>query len=213
MKIRLQGIYPYYESDIKDALREMLVEYTALKKIIKVVLLKEMKEEFAYAFATSTELWGNKLQYEIKLNPEAFSKPDICSLFAMTSGAYYYSVKSIIYHEIGHCLQLFMPYEKLGLPLKKYNRFSAKKYYTTSRSLIEKEYLSYFKSFYDLFQWNEDDIITHLGFYASEKPMELLPECFNLYYSLKNKAHRNKMEEERYQFSRTVIENYKENYL
>lgn len=157
--------------DIRDAIRKMLVEYTALKKIIKIVYLQEMKEEFADAFATSTELWGNTIQYEIKLNPEAFMKPDIESLFAKTSGAYYYSVKSIVYHEMGHCLQLFMPYEKLGLPLKKYNRFSA------------------------------------------ENPMELLPECFNLYYSLKNLPVRTEIDEKRYQFSKVIIEDYKEHYL
>ena len=71
----------------------------------------------------------------------------------------------------------------------------------------------YFRNFYDLFSWNEDDILTYLGSYANNNPMELLPECFNLYYSLRNIQKRDEDDEKRYQFSKAIIEDYKKNYL
>lgn len=213
LKIRLKGIYQDYMQDVMDAINEMLYEYPILEKMIKIVHLRVMKEEFRNCPATSRELWGYKLKYEIKLNPEAFAKPDIYFLFSITSGAYYYSVKSIIYHEIGHCLQLFMPFKKQGLSLKSFNYFNAQKYYKIPRNKIESEYKNYFKSFYILFNWDEHDILTYLGSYAASSPMELLPECFNLYYSLRNIPKRNEVDEERYQFSKAVVEDYKENYL
>ncbi len=213
MKIKLRGIYKDYTKDVIDSINEMIYEYPSLKRIVKTIHLKRMKENYMYCFATSRELWGCNLRYEIKLNPKAFAKSNIHFLFSTTSGAYYHSVKSIIYHEIGHCLQLFMPFEKLGLPLKKYNCFNAKKYYETSRDLLEYEYKRYIAIFYDLFNWKECDILRFLGLYAAENPMELLPECFNLYYTLRSFQKRNAIDEERYQFSKAVIEDYKEKYL
>ena len=66
-----------------------------------------MSVHFENCFATSKPLFSFHMKYEIKLNLIAFSYPGINDKIQNTYDSNYRSIKSIIYHEIGHVLQLF----------------------------------------------------------------------------------------------------------
>lgn len=213
LKIKLKQIYFEYLESVLEAINEMLSEYPVSSDLVKVIHIRKLKREYEHSFATAKDVGIYNLKYEIKLNKTAFTMPEIQKRLNSTSGAYYYSIKSIIYHEFGHCLQLFMPFEQMGISLKKYTYRYIQNHFIVTMKMIKDEYIRYFHNFFMLFNWNYDDVCKYLGVYAAENPMELLPECFNLYYSLRNIESRNESDEKRYQFSKAVIEDYKEHYL
>lgn len=49
----------------------------------------------------------------------------------------------------------------------------------------------------------------HLGSYAADDSFEMLPECFNNYYRLKEKGHLDTVEQKTYAFVKEVIDDYK----
>lgn len=216
LKIELRGMYPEYVDDVLAAINEMLEEYPILKNLIKVVHISEMSEKFSNCFATIKNVGRFKLKYEVKLNPVAFAQPNIQFLLNMTSGAYYYSVKSIIYHEVAHCLQLFMPCKKLGLSINKYDKYNIFNFNTWRTITIDEvnnAYSNYFNEFFKLFKWDNKKIVTHFGSYAANNVLEILPECFNLYYSLRNRPNNSLLEVESLKFAKEVIDDYKRKYL
>lgn len=199
--------------DISSAVQEMLAEYPVLKKMIKIIHLKKMNKGFETCFATSQIIYGFSLKYEIKLNPIVFSKPNIQNFLNNVYESHYYSIKDIIYHEMGHCLQLFMLCETYKLSLNKYNYFNAYKYGMLIYEKGEKEFKNYFDKFFKMYNWDYCVASKHLGIYAIDNPLELLPECFNNYYSLKCKSNRTKEEEITLNFTKTIIDDYKTKYL
>ncbi len=211
MKINLSGIYPEYKKDLLEAVDEMVSIYPVLRKVIKIIHLKKPGKKFKHSFATTSSIWGMKLQYEIRLNPAAFKKPDIRWKFiSARPAAYYYTVKDVIYHEIGHCLQHFMPCEKFNLDIDKYNGFNYKKYSILISESYDECYREYFNTFLSLFNWNDSHINACFGNYAAENILEILPECFNNYYNLKNQyPELNEAERGAYEFAKAVIEDYK----
>lgn len=209
MRINLFLVYPKYRKDIREAVREMTDEYPILKKIIKIIHVKRMNEDFKYCFATSVSLWGRKHLYEIKLNPQAFMNSNINILLHSVSKAHCVSVKSVIYHEIGHCLQLYMLCNKFGIDLKDYKFHDYKKYMVLESEEAEACYREYFEKYFRKYGWNQKKIIYYLGAYAADNPWELLPECFNNYYCLRKKKELNKYELEVCEFTKEIVEDYK----
>lgn len=48
-----------------------------------------------------------------------------------------------------------------------------------------------------------------LGNGAMQNPNEILPECFNNFYRLKNKANLDAVDQEIYEFTKAIVEDYK----
>lgn len=212
MKVDLKKIYAEYKTDVLDAIDEMINEYPIIQGTIKALWIKRMPRGNRNGFASSTLLYGRKLQYEIKLNPQAFEKPNIFEKFITARGsAYYYTVKNIIYHEVGHSLQHFLPCERYGLELCRYNYFNYRKYRDVLESAKTSEcYEKYLDKFLLQFGWSKNEFAAYFGTYAVENPMEVLPECFSNYYYLKNKyPDFARGEQEAYRFAKMVIEDYR----
>lgn len=212
MKINLKRIYAEYKTDVLDAINEMINEYPIIQETIKVLWIKKMTLKNQNKFATSFPMYERKLQYEIKLNPKAFSKPKIFEKFiSVRTSAYYYTVKNIIYHEVGHSLQHFLPCARYGLDLCKYNYFNYRKYRDVLESSKTSEcYEKYLAKFLVQFGWSKNQFAAYFGTYAMENSMEILPECFSNYYHLKSKYPKFALgEQETYEFAKTVVEDYK----
>ena len=204
------GIRREYKNHIRDAIKTFKSEYPVINEIVKVIHCKKVGRGMEYCFATTRIIWGFKLRFEIKLNPKAFSRTGIRDKFLLTDGANYESVEDIIYHELGHCLQIFMLCKEWNLNLKKYNYFNYFKYKELNRSKKAiNTYTDYIGKFLIRFDWNQEKAALHLGTYAAENPWEILPECYNNYYRLNGKYILNPIEKETYEFVKTVIEDYK----
>ena len=107
MNLNLNELYFEYKEEVMDAIQFMKHEYPIIDKIIKRIYIGKMSVHFENCFATSKPLFSFHMKYEIKLNLIAFSYPGINDKIQNTYDSNYRSIKSIIYHEIGHVLQLF----------------------------------------------------------------------------------------------------------
>lgn len=211
MKVDLKGIYNDYEKEVLDTIEMMRQEYPVLNEIVTIIHLCEMNKNFENCFATSRLVPGKKIEWEIKLNPVAFSEPDIQGKFIEARyTAFYYSVEDIVAHELAHTLQIFFLFAKMKIDIKKYKYFWKRKYRKLVSRRAERYYKKYFKHFLKMFNLPYKAIQDYLGLYAYQNPMELLPECFNNYYHLKSVSPNfGKGERETYEFTKAVIEDYK----
>lgn len=210
MIIKLSGIYADYEKEVIDTIEMMVQEYPILEDIIEIIHIKEMTKSFENRFATSRLKYQSIPKYEIKLNPEAFSKPDIYNKFFMTRGdAYYYNVSDIIVHELTHPLQFFYLCKSMHINPSNYKQFWKIKYRILCSYKAGIIFKKYFNEFFKQFNWDDATIINRLGRYAYKDPMELLPECFNNYYHLKNVSVFASGEEDTFEFTKMIVNDYK----
>ena len=210
MKYSERKIRREYRQQVEKAITIFATDFPIIKQIVKIIHCKKVGKGKEYCFATSRISWGLRFGYEIKLNPKAFSKPEIDNKFKMTFNANYESISDVIYHELGHCLQPFILCYKFELDLKKYCYFNYIEYSELNGGLQAlKIYAEYFSKFMKRFGWNHKDIEKYLGKYAASDCWEMLPECFNNYYRLKNKKYLDISEQKTYKFVKAVVEDYK----
>lgn len=210
MKYSGRKIRSEYKQQVEKAISVFITDYPIIKQMVKIIHCKKVGRGMEYCFATSRISWGLRFGYEIKLNPKAFSKPEIKNKFKMTYDANYESISDVIYHELGHCLQPFILCDKWELDLKKYYYFNYIKYAELEAGpKAVKVYEEYFCTFMKKIGWNHKEIENHLGKYAASDWWEMLPECFNNYYRLKEKNYLDATEQETYKFVKAVVEDYK----
>lgn len=210
MIVDLSGIYADYEKEVVDTIEMMVKEYPILEDIVEIIHIQKMQKGHERRFATCCFLYQKTPKYEIKLNPEAFSNPDIYTKFFMTrGGAYYYNVSDVITHEMAHPLQFFYLCKSLNINPNNYKWFWRFKYKFLCSRIADQSFQKYFDAFFEQFNWDSDTIINRLGSYAYDNPMELLPECFNNYYHLKNVKEFVSGEQDTFEFVKAVVEDYK----
>lgn len=211
MKVEINDIYKDYEQEVLKAIEMMQQEYPVLNEIIKIIHLEKMDKRFRQCFASSKIIYSSKIEFEIKLNPEAFCKPNINFKFLSTRPtAYYFTVKDIIVHELAHALQIFYLCSQMNIDITKYKYFWRIKHRKIISPKAAVYFKTYFKQFFYKYQWTDNMIESYLGSYAFNNPMELLPECFNNYYHLKD-IYPNFSDEEKkiYELTQNIIEDYK----
>lgn len=213
MEYTKDNIRQEYWEEIEKAITVFKTDFPVVEQMVKIIHCKEVAKEHEYSFATSRISEGRKIRYEIKLNPLAFSEPEIEDKFKKVrkaAKANYESISDIIYHEFGHSLQPFLLCRKWRLKLEKYNWYNFRKYEKLDKSPEAIEtYEEYFSKFIKEFGWNHEKIEKHLGSYATNNCWEMLPECFNNYYRLKDKECMGRLEQETYKFVSVVVEDYK----
>lgn len=177
MNLHLNELYFEYKEEVMVAIQFMKNEYPIIDKIIKRIYIGKMSVHFENCFATSKPLLSFHMKYEIKLNPIAFSNPGINEKIQNTYDSNYRSIKSIIYHEIGHVLQLFYICHIYKLDFRHVNYFRIVWLSTKHDTLMKK----YFQSH----NLSDDMILHYLGKSAFSDIWEVLPECYNNYYDFK----------------------------
>lgn len=206
MKINLDKVLNEYKQDILEAIYTMEKEYPVIKKMIRNIAVKPLATEFQYCFATTKLIFGRKLQFDIKLNPKAFSRGNIYEKFLYTFNAFYYSPKDIIYHEIAHVLQTFLICEKLNIQIKSgFIYWSINKYkfnYNSQQKILH----SFINEVFSKYHFQGDIIVQILGSYAQCNVLEVVPESYNNYYRLKSKyPNLTSKEHDIYKFTRVII--------
>lgn len=212
MKINLMFVRKNYRPEIISAINLMCEEFPVLENIVKVVHVRFLPRYFKRSFATAAILGFRKkcIQYEIKLNPYAFSFYGIMFKIFSVEGANYCSIQDIIIHEFGHCLQLFIVADKLGIDILHYKWRKWRKYKELTSEKTKEFYKSFFEDYYNRFGWSKDDAINYLWTSAVQNPWESLPECFNNYYRLRLRyPDLTPMELETYRFTKMVVDEYR----
>lgn len=199
-----------YRKEIEYAINKFMTDYPVTDEIVKIMHCRKVSKDNEDSFATTKIILGEGIHYEVKLNPKVFSSANIRTKLQSVTGANYESISDIIYHEFGHCLQAFMLCSKWNLSIEDctYDNFYKYKPLDNCKQSVD-EYTDYFKPFIKQFGWNRDKVVMHLGSYAADDSFEMLPECFNNYYRLKEKEHLDTVEQETYAFVKEVIDDYK----
>lgn len=206
MDVELAGVNEEYRTEIENTIKLMQYEYPVLQEIIGIIHLSNTTIRDTYA--SCRLICKKKLYYEIQLNNKYLSKADIEHEFSKDRIMYeanYYSLQDIIIHEMGHALQGFYLCKKLHINLKLYKFF-----YRINFTLLENEnkvdriWTKYFSKFENI-----NYKLQLLGNGAMQNPKEILPECYNNYYRLKNKSKLDVVEQETYEFVKAVVDDYK----
>lgn len=208
MNLKNNHIYSEYIAEIEDAMQIMTSEYTVLGELVSKVYISKMSKKYKYTFATSKLYFTNKIRYDIKLNYLAFAKPNISQKFLNTTAAHYYSVKDIIYHELGHTLQIFLVLNRLNIPIKKGYFYWLTKSYLFDEKQIAIMWKDFIDNFLISYNYDYNDIMYLIGLYAAENVYEVLPECFNNYYRLREKTKLSPYELNVLVFTKAFIKEY-----
>ena len=212
MKIKLLFVRREYRKDIRDAVDEIVLDFPVLNDRVHIIHIWRLSPELRFSFASHKEVRVKKrVVSEIKLNPKAFMHPYIDNKFRTTAEANYESVKDVIWHELGHSLQIYKLCDYHGVSPENNQLESLASVLRDEESNIRcyKEHTNHFLS---KFGWSTTTGKQRLGVYAINNPEEFIPECFNNYYRLRSKSKLSGAEQETFKFVKAVIEDYK-NYI
>lgn len=213
MKVNLKFVSKKHIDFIYTAINEILFDFPILYNYNIIIHMKLLNKNYKESFASHRLIYGKHLIQEIKLNPKIFLFSNIENKFKSVYEANYETVKDIIWHELGHCLQIAILCNFYNLNLTEYSKnkkifFNHLENKQTNR-ICYKQHMDYW---FSKFNWDYTKANYFLGSYAIKYPEEFIPECFNNYYRLRTKSFFNNTEQETYQFVSTVINNYK-NYI
>lgn len=203
MEVDLDGALPIYKTEIIAAVEKCKALYPVLKNLIRRIYVTKMSIEFLYSFASCQTIFGRIIQYDIKLNIDAFGEPHLQEKLDSTVDSVNESIEDIIAHEIGHALSIFIILNKLHLKLDRCGKHLIFRDPIINHLLYYVIYRKYFKKFGK----DKDQIEKMLGSYATHNIFELLPECFNYYFRLKRRGPLF-FEKETYDFVSMVVTDY-----
>lgn len=211
MKINLLFVNKKYRNNIIEAVNEMLTDFPILNNLNIIIHMRKLDRRLGNSFASHRNIYSRKrIIHEIKLNPKAFFFSDIEKKLESVMDANYETVKDIIWHELGHVLQMFLILYKNGIDSNriKYNQDSYYKMYENKKINMQYFRQHMIQQFLAC-HWNKKKAEKLLGEYAVLDPYEFIPECFNNFYRLKNKKIIDKYEQDIFQFVKMIVEDYK----
>lgn len=214
MKININDITnEEYKKEILDTINLLTIDYPILKEDIDVIHVKYPL--CGDAVASHYFLYNKKIESKINLNPDYFESPYLENILKDKTYSQCTTIKGYISHEIGHALQLYILCKKLKLDLKKYKQF---KYIIFMRKLenkkLKEKYCEEFMNYHlNRFDWNKKKASQYLGTYNINNSDEFFPDCFGLYYELKDKKELNNKEMIILNFVKEVVKDFNENYL
>lgn len=192
-------------------MNEMLTDFPILNNLNIIIHMRKLDRRLGNSFASHRNIYSRKrIIHEIKLNPKAFFFSDIEKKLESVMDANYETVKDIIWHELGHVLQMFLILYKNGIDSNriKYNQDSYYKMYENKKINMQYFRQHMIQQFLAC-HWNKKKAEKLLGEYAVLDPYEFIPECFNNFYRLKNKKIIDKYEQDIFQFVKMIVEDYK----
>lgn len=212
MKVNLLFVYKDYKKDIRDAIDDFLVDFPTVQDNNISIFAHKMNDGFTNCFASHRNFYGGmNIRQEIRLNSAVFSKPLIKWYLVATNDANYDSVKDIIWHELGHSLQLYLVSCYCGINLHEYKgKRSALKNLLENSQKNSNCYSQHKKYCLNKFGWNNRLVKQFLGASANTHVDEFFPECVNNFYRLKNKTHLTADEQFTLEFVRNVITDFKQ---
>jgi len=209
MRINNLFVNKKYKKDIYNAVDEVLLDFPILNEINIVIHMKSLNRRLKASFASHRNNYGNKrIQQEIKLNPRAFLFSDIEQKLLCVRDANYETVKDIIWHELGHCTQIYLLCDYYKLNMNDYCD-NIDYFYMTLNNNNRQCFVHHMNYYLQLSQLTKNKIRQLLGEYAVEEPAEFIPECFNNYYRLINKPELSKIEQEILKFVELIIKDLK----
>ena len=215
MKINLMFVYKEYKQDIYEAIENFLSDFPMLNNRDIYIHMCFLDRRLKRSFASCRNNYGMfKIRQEIKLNPAAFLFPDIKFKLMSVMTANYKTVKDIIWHELGHTLQIYFMLEYCNLNMKYYVLLQPWfRYKLGNWDTIQKCFKEHMERHMSQSDWDYQKTKRLLGTYCCENPEEFIPECFNNFYRLKNKNNLSNVEQQIYTFTKSVIEDCKKHLL
>ena len=211
MKINLLFVNKKYRNNIIEAVNEMLTDFPILNNLNIIIHMRKLDRRLGNSFASHRNIYSRKrIIHEIKLNLKAFFFSDIEKKLESVMDANYETVKDIIWHELGHVLQMFLILYKNGIDSNriKYNQDSYYKMYENKKINMQYFRQHMIQQFLAC-HWNKKKAEKLLGEYAVLDPYEFIPECFNNYYRLRDIGIFDDYEQETFQFVKMVVDDYK----
>lgn len=211
MKIKLLLVNKKYRNNIIEAVNEMLTDFPILNNLNIVIHMRKLDRRLGNSFASHRNIYSRKrIIHEIKLNPKAFFFLGIEKKLESVMDANYANVKDIIWHELGHVLQIYMLMDDRGIEPDKF-RYTPQTYYEIfeNNEMNAWCFCQHMQQQLSTCRWNKGKAEKLLGGYAVHNSYEFIPECFNNYYRLRNIGILDDYEQETFQFVKMVVDDYK----